>query len=85
MSILQESISTQIWNTKYRYRYQGKIIDHTIEDTWQRVAKAIAKAEKKENRLFWQKQFYSILKGFRFLPGGRILAGAAKYLRSCDR
>lgn len=75
MTIFQEPISETIWDIKYRYRLD-KIIDHTIEDTWQRVAKSVAKAESPANRSPWQKQFYQILENFQFLPGGRILAGS---------
>lgn len=75
MTYFSEPISEVVWDLKYRYR-RKKVIDRTIEDTWQRVAKAIAKAEKPENRAYWQNQFYFILENFQFLPGGRILAGA---------
>ncbi len=76
MAFLEESISKNIWDIKYRYRFQENILDKTIEDTWQRVAKAAAKAESPAQREVWQKKFYDILTDFRFLPGGRILAGA---------
>lgn len=76
MDIFQEPISKIVWDIKYRYQLQDKIIDKTIEDTWKRIAHSVSKSEKPKDRLFWEKQFYSILEGFRFLPGGRILAGA---------
>jgi ribonucleoside-diphosphate reductase alpha chain len=76
MTHFHQPISETIWDIKYRYRYREKIIDKTLEATWQRVAKAIAKAELPENQKHWQKKFYDILEGFLFLPGGRILAGA---------
>jgi hypothetical protein len=76
MSILEEPISLTVWDNKYRYRRDGKVIDQAIEQTWQRVAKAVAYAEKRTERGKWQKAFYQILEGFSFLPGGRILAGA---------
>ena len=70
-------ISREIWDIKYRYRLaDGTIIDHTIEDTWRRVAHAAAAVEAPHAREKWAKAFYDILHGFRFLPGGRILAGA---------
>lgn len=75
MSLFQESLSETVWDIKYRYRHE-KIIDQTLEDTWLRVAKAIAKAESSQSRLRWQQEFYNILNDFKFLPGGRILAGA---------
>lgn len=73
---LNEPISQTVWDIKYRYRYQNQIMDQTIEDTWQRVSLAVAKAELPDNQLHWQKKFYDILNQGRFLPGGRILAGA---------
>lgn len=76
MSILRETISATIWDIKYRYRHGTKIIDQTIEQTWQRVAVAVAKAEAQKMRKQWQSSFYHSLEDFRFLPGGRILAGA---------
>jgi ribonucleoside-diphosphate reductase alpha chain len=76
MTIFEEKISEHIWDIKYRYRYRENLIDHTIEDTWHRVAQAAAKAESKNQRNHWQKKFYDVLEGFHFLPGGRILAGA---------
>lgn len=75
MDYFQEPVSETVWDVKYRYR-RDKVYDRTIEDTWLRVAKAVAKAEAPANRLNWQKQFYNILENFQFLPGGRILAGA---------
>jgi ribonucleoside-diphosphate reductase alpha chain len=75
MVFLDNSISQQIWDLKYRYRLNGKVMDHTIEDTWRRVAKAVARIEPSKDRRFWQQQFYDLLSDFRFLPGGRILAG----------
>jgi ribonucleoside-diphosphate reductase alpha chain len=76
MTALQESISKMVWESKYRYQQAGRIIDQSIEDTWRRVAKAIAQAEKPAEQPAWEKAFYQILQDFRFLPGGRILAGA---------
>lgn len=70
-----EPMSEIVWDIKYRYR-RTKIIDQTIDDTWHRVAKAVAKAESPNESAHWQKQFYDILEHFQFLPGGRILAGA---------
>jgi ribonucleoside-diphosphate reductase alpha chain len=76
MNTLKEPISKVVWDSKYRYRQDSEVLDHTIEDTWQRVAKAIAKAEKRPERQHWERAFYHLLEGFHFLPGGRILAGA---------
>lgn len=68
-------ISSRIWDIRYRYREPGKIIDLTVEDTWRRVARALAEIERQDKEI-WERRFYQVLEGFRFLPGGRILAGA---------
>ena len=70
-------ISREIWEIKYRYRLaDGTIVDRTIEDTWRRVARAAARVEKPQEREKWAEAFHGILQDFRFLPGGRIIAGA---------
>ena len=68
-------ISRRIWDTKYRFRELGEIRDQSVEDTWRRVARALASVEK-SGRVEWEQRFYSVLEGFKFLPGGRIQAGA---------
>ncbi len=69
-------ISRHIWNTKYRYRTGQQLQDQTIEDTWLRIADAASQPESENNRSLWSKRFFDILKDFKFLPGGRIQAGA---------
>lgn len=63
-------ISHHIWATRYRAPGEAD-----IGTSWQRVAQAIAAAESRE-RSQWAERFYGLLDQFRFLPGGRILAGA---------
>ncbi|MBW8307540.1 MAG: adenosylcobalamin-dependent ribonucleoside-diphosphate reductase [Thiobacillus sp.] len=63
-------ISRHVWLT--RYRAPGET---GIDAGWHRVAQAIAAAESGE-RAQWAERFYRLLDQFRFLPGGRILAGA---------
>ena len=68
-------ISRQIWDAKYRMKaHDGTPIDVTIEDSWRRVARALAAPENDPER--WEVPFYKVLEDFRFLPAGRILAGA---------
>ena len=68
-------ISRQIWDMKYRLkRPGGQPVDATIEDTWHRVARALAEQESDPAR--WEERFNGALDDFRFLPGGRIFAGA---------
>ncbi|MFN9781138.1 MAG: adenosylcobalamin-dependent ribonucleoside-diphosphate reductase [Alphaproteobacteria bacterium] len=69
-------ISRQIWDLKYRLKGAGVTSEETIADTWARVAGAVALAERAEARAHWRDQFLGILQDYRFLPAGRILAGA---------
>ena len=69
-------ISRHIWDSKYRWREPDEVRDASIEDSWRRVARALASVESADARAGWEQRFYSILEGFRFLPGGRIQAGA---------
>lgn len=73
-------VSRYVWESKYRHRAGERIIDRTVSDSWQRMARAVARAEGAD-RGAWQTTFLSILNGFRFLPGGRIQAGAGAGLR----
>ena len=73
-------ISRQIWDAKYRLKAaDGTPMDLTIEDSWQRVAHALADAESEPES--WEDSFYRALEDFRFLPAGRILAGAGSARR----
>ncbi len=75
MSGFTSEISQHIWDTKYRLRENGELVDSSIEETWRRVATALAAVEG-EDAAAWAERFYATLEDFRFLPGGRILAGA---------
>jgi ribonucleoside-diphosphate reductase alpha chain len=68
-------LSRRIWDTRYRYREGASVRDKDIEATWSRVAAALAAVEARDADS-WQEAFYRLLADFRFLPGGRILAGA---------
>ncbi len=55
---------------------EGNPMETTPDEMWRRVAKGIARQEKPAQRKAWEKKFYDSMDGFKFLPGGRILAGA---------
>ncbi|NOX72243.1 MAG: adenosylcobalamin-dependent ribonucleoside-diphosphate reductase, partial [Alphaproteobacteria bacterium] len=75
MNRFSAPIAEQIWDMKYRFKTaEGAPLDETVEDSWQRVATALAALEK--TPADWQGKFYNALKDFKFLPAGRILAGA---------
>ncbi len=84
-----QPICEQIWNDKYRLTTPNESIldDLSVEDTWKRIANACADAEittylektihdpemvAQERRY----QFNEALRDFKFIPAGRIVAGA---------
>ncbi|MDE1987686.1 MAG: adenosylcobalamin-dependent ribonucleoside-diphosphate reductase [Alphaproteobacteria bacterium] len=70
-------IAQQIWDMKYRLKSaDGTPIDGDVSASWARVALAAAQAEVPENRREQALRFANALAGYRFLPAGRILAGA---------
>jgi ribonucleoside-diphosphate reductase alpha chain len=72
---LATPIARQIWANRYRRRGADGSAELDIEATWRRVARAAAAIER-AGQSEWEARFYRILEGFRFLPAGRILAGA---------
>ncbi len=75
MSRFAAPIAEQIWDMKYRLKAaDGSVIDASVEDTWRRIARALAEVEK--NPAEWEERFYAALEGFKYLPAGRITAGA---------
>ncbi|MGE4612015.1 MAG: adenosylcobalamin-dependent ribonucleoside-diphosphate reductase [Paracoccaceae bacterium] len=75
MSAFAAPISKSIWDMKYRFKTpEGVAIDETVQDSWRRVARSLASTE--ENPEKWEVEFYDALENFKFLPAGRILAGA---------
>ncbi len=75
MSRFAAPIAEQIWDMKYRFKHaDGTPVDVTVEETWRRIAKNLAAVEKDPSR--WEERFYSALEDFKYLPAGRITAGA---------
>ena len=69
------AISRQVWDAKYRLKaLDGTPLDRNLEDSWRRVARALAAPER--DLAAWEERFYAALEDFRFLPAGRILSGA---------
>ena len=68
-------ISEQIWDMKYRFKQaDGAPIDRSVEDTWRRIARSLAQVE--QDSAVWEDRFYAALEDFKYLPAGRITAGA---------
>ena len=74
--------SLDIWDTKYRLKTKdGDAIDQSIDDSFKRVAKALAKVEtgKANQQKYYQEFLWALNQGA--IPAGRIIsnAGAEKY------
>ena len=68
-------LPTQIWDMKYRLKDEaGQPIDATRADSWRRVATALASVETQPD--LWGRRFFDAMSTHRFLPAGRIIAGA---------
>jgi len=75
MSAFAAPIAEQIWDMKYRFKTaDGTPIDATVQDSWRRIARDLASVE--TDPAHWEEVFYGALEDFRFLPAGRITAGA---------
>ena len=71
-----QEASLDIWDKKYRLKSKtGEIIDHTIDDTYQRVARALAEVEAEDQREHWYEQFLWALR-HGAIPAGRITSNA---------
>ncbi|HSH71669.1 MAG TPA: adenosylcobalamin-dependent ribonucleoside-diphosphate reductase [Methylophilaceae bacterium] len=72
-----QSVSIDIWDKKYRLKTkQGKHIDETMDDTYKRVARALADAEETDAKrsLWYDKFLWALRRGA--IPAGRITSNA---------
>ena len=71
-----QSVSMDIWDKKYRLKSkQGTFVDNNIQDTYNRVAKALAEVEMPEKRDLWHERFvWALQRGA--IPAGRITSNA---------
>ena len=76
---LQEA-SLDIWDKKYRLKTKaGEVLDHSVDHTWQRVARALAEVEPdRERREHWYERFlWALRRGA--IPAGRITSNAGAW------
>ncbi len=72
-------VSQRIWDMKYRFKSApggsaAATPDANLDATWWRVARALAVPERDPE--LWAGRFHEALSGFKFLPAGRVMAGA---------
>lgn len=70
------ALAEEIWTAKYRYLPSEGEPDKDFTDTALRVARAVAQAEKEGDRKAWRGRFFEAIEDLRFIPAGRIMAGA---------
>lgn len=70
------ALAEEIWTAKYRFRTEHGRGDTSFPETAARVARAVALSEAPEERQHWEATFRAAIEDFRFIPAGRVLAGA---------
>jgi ribonucleoside-diphosphate reductase alpha chain len=75
-SIAFQEASLDIWDKKYRLTAKdGSPVDKTMDDTYQRVARALADVEREEIRDHWNERFlWALRRGA--IPAGRVTSNA---------
>lgn len=69
---MNQPIAEQIWKAKYQFKEaDGTPIDQNVNESWRRIANALAINEPEYNT-----EFYGALQDFKYLPAGRITSGA---------
>src|SRR5690554_4478029 len=66
--------SYDIWDKKYRLKDGDQPVDRTIDDTWARVARALAEVEP-DRHAHWEKEFLWALRNGA-IPAGRVISNA---------
>jgi ribonucleoside-diphosphate reductase alpha chain len=70
-------ISEQVFLDRYALKdKKGAAIEKTPEEMWKRIAHGVSTVEETGKQKAWEKKFYNALTDFKYVPGGRILAGA---------
>ena len=73
-----QSTSMEIWDNKYRLKTKhGEPIDHGIDDTFKRVAKALSDLEKKDKKKWYGEFLWALRNGA--IPAGRITSNAGAF------
>jgi len=70
------ALAEEIWTAKYRFKTKDGSGDSSFAETSARVAGAVASVEPADQRAFWERRFRDAVETLRFIPAGRVLAGA---------
>lgn len=70
-------VSQKVFIDRYSLKDKaGKPLEKSPVEMWKRISRAVASCEDKKVRKNWENNFYAAMKDFKYIPGGRILAGA---------
>ncbi|MBV8577222.1 MAG: hypothetical protein JOZ58_19545, partial [Acetobacteraceae bacterium] len=71
-----QEASLDIWDKKYRLTAKdGTAVDKTMDDTYKRVARALAEVESESVREHWYERFvWALRRGA--IPAGRVISNA---------
>ncbi|MGD8575149.1 MAG: adenosylcobalamin-dependent ribonucleoside-diphosphate reductase, partial [Gammaproteobacteria bacterium] len=74
-----QEASADIWDKKYRLKAKdGTLLDQTVDDTYKRVARALADVEPEKKREEWYEKFlWALRRGA--IPAGRITSNAGAW------
>jgi ribonucleoside-diphosphate reductase alpha chain len=70
------ALAEEFWTAKYRFRTGEGEGDYSFDETAARVARAVAAAERPQQRADWEMRFRDAIADMRFITAGRVLAGA---------
>ena len=70
------ALAEEIWTAKYRFKTNDGAGDSSFAETAARVARAVAAVESPKQRALWEERFREAIESLRFIPAGRVLAGA---------
>ncbi len=74
-----DELRARVFIDKYAMKDgQGKLVERTPLEMWERVASEIASVEPENIRKEWKDRFFWLLSDFKMVPGGRILFGAGQ-------
>ncbi len=74
-----QDAAADIWDKKYRLKTKdGEVVDEKVDDTFKRVARALADVEEESRRDHWYEQFlWALRRGA--IPAGRITSNAGAW------
>jgi ribonucleoside-diphosphate reductase alpha chain len=72
---VKNDLAAKVITDKYLLTDHKNYIETNPTQMWRRYAKAISVAEHSDVREMWEREFYYLLDDFKFVPGGRIMAG----------